>query len=492
MRRLLLISAFMLLSVALSARGLDSLRREALGGKLSEYFGAIRLEPLPVQEAEADFMIEAATDLQVREFVAQWIYDFYLDSPVMGFESVAIHIFDKWFMPGTLKMASDMDFINARIFADFNRMSLLGSKAPLLRMEALDGSFVELFTDADEGDRFRVLYFYDTDCAKCRLETILLRNMISTESFPVDFYAIYAGDDREAWSGYVAERMDVSPGRITHLWDPRLESDFQRKYGVIQTPRLFLITPDGVVAGRGLDVASLSAMLHDMFDYKELTYGSDESSELFDNVFASAARPSMEDVAYLADYVQSNTLEKGDTVMFRQLSGDLMYYLSARTGEGIKEGLSYLLEDKILSRPDVWRSADDSLKVIGFARILDDMLSKARPGTEVVSLKVPGRLVTSAKTKDGSFRLDRLRGRRNVIIFYTEGCEVCDAEKLAARTLVKEEPKSKVLLVNVDGIVNSDPDLAGELFSSFDLSVLPFILETDRKGNILRRYITLQ
>jgi hypothetical protein len=47
-------------------------------------------------------------------------------------------------------------------------------------------------------------------------------------------------------------------------------------------------------------------------------------------------------------------------------------------------------------------------------------------------------------------------------------------------------------MVNVDSIVENDPALADQLFKSFDLTSLPFILQTDKKGRILRRYISLQ
>lgn len=485
---------FLFLALSVQGQGLDSLRREALTGKLGEYFGAIIQEPLAVQAAEADFMIEAASDSLVRQFVAQWIYEHYLQSPLMGSESVAIHVFDEWFLPGKVKMISEMDLLNARIFADFNRMSLIGEKAPGLEMEALDGSFVELYTGSDKGGSYRVLYFYDTDCAKCRIETILLRNMLNTESFPIEFYAVYAGDNRSSWETYVKEKLtvDESEMKVSHLWDPTLDSDFQRKYGVIQTPRLFLIGPDGTILGRGLDTKALSALLHNIFDQVELTYGSKESEELFDQVFALEERPSKDDVIYITEYINANTLERGDTVMFRQLSGDLMYYLASKTGEGYKEGLSYVLDHQILSRGDVWKSQDDSLKVIGYAEILSDLLSKAAPGSVVTDLKLPGVLMTAKKSKEGTFRLKKLGGRENVIIFYTVGCPVCDAEKAAARALVQKDSKAKVLMVNVDSIVENDPVLADQLFKSFDLTSLPFIIQTDKKGSVLRRYISLQ
>jgi peroxiredoxin len=318
--------------------------------------------------------------------------------------------------------------------------------------------------------------------------------MLNTESFPIEFYAVYAGDVRTSWDTYIKEKLVVdSPDvKVTHLWDPTLESDFQRKYGVIQTPRLFLIAPDGTILGRGLDTKGLYAMLHGIFDQVELTYGSKESEELFDNVFALEERPSKDDVMYITEYINANTLERGDTVMFRQLTGDLMYYLASKTGEGYKEGLSDLLENQIFSRGDVWKSQDDSLKVTGYAEILSDLLSKAVPGTVVPDLKLPGVLMTSKKSKEGTFRLKKLRGSENVVIFYTVGCPVCDAEKAAARGLVQKDLKAKVLMVNVDSIVENDPVLADQLFKSFDLTSLPFILQTDKKGRILRRYISLQ
>jgi hypothetical protein len=47
-------------------------------------------------------------------------------------------------------------------------------------------------------------------------------------------------------------------------------------------------------------------------------------------------------------------------------------------------------------------------------------------------------------------------------------------------------------MVNVDEVLHTDPSLASSLFDSFDLSALPYLVETDRKGTILRRYLSLQ
>ena len=499
----LLLLAFVAGSLSLDAQQLDSARREALDRRIVEYFDILKYESIDVQKSEADMMIQASSDSLVRQYVALRIYDHYLGSPVMGAEAVAVHVFDRWFDSGRVRMGDDLDLLNARIHAEFNRQSLIGEKAPELVMETVAGDTVRLFTERErlacKGDRHKVLFFYDTSCSKCKVETILLRNLIDTEDYPVDFYLIYTGDVRSAWESYVNDRFSVEAddSRIVHLWDPELDSDFQRKYGVIQTPRMFLIRPDGVIKGRGLDTFALSQMLRDIFSAPDLEYGRPESEEYYDYLLTITPNRdgmlSEHDVADVSDYLASSAMQAGDTTMCRQFLGDFLYYLSPKTGEWAKEGMRYLIDEYILDRTDIWRSQDDSLKVIGLAQIMDDLLSKSLPGSRISDIKVTGDMLRhDRKIKTGKFSLRKLRGEFNIILFYTEGCHICDAEKAAARELVAEDSRYSVLMVNVDDMISSDPGLANRLFDSFDLTSLPYIIQTDKCGKILRRYITLQ
>ena len=474
----------LLLPMTGAAQQLDSAVQAALGSRLAEYFEALRYESPDVQKAEADFLIESTSDPLVRQYVACSVYEHFVDSPIMGAEAVAIHVYDKWFKPGLISMRSDIEKMNAGIFAEFNRQSLIGMKAPELVMETMEGDSLRLF-----GDRHSVLFFYDAGCAKCKIETILLGNLLATEDYPIDFYAVYAGDDRKAWEAYVADRFDIdaSSTRIHHVWDPQLDSDFQRKYGVVQTPRMFLIGPDQVIKGRGLDTYALAQMLGEVFSHPDLEYGNPQSEKFLDQLLSESV-PSD-----IADHLAGRWLQSGDTTMCRQMAGDLLYYLAPKTGEEVKASMDHLIDEYILGRDDIWKSEDDSVKVIGFAQIMDDLLSKSAPGSRVADIKVPGDLLRHGKKiKSGTFNLRKLKGKNNIIIFYTEGCHICDAEKAAARKLVAENPAYRVLMVNVDRIMESDPSEAEKLFDRFDLSTLPFILQTDRKGVIARRYISLQ
>lgn len=318
--------------------------------------------------------------------------------------------------------------------------------------------------------------------------------------YPVTLYAIYTGDDRDRWNEYVSLQFDFESDavNVVHLSDFELNSDYQRKYGVLQTPMMFLVNPQGVIVGRHLDSHALMIMLEDIFKEVEMEYGSEESESMFDGLLAGlAAEGDGGELTYgnlreVADYIAARTLHQGDTLMFKQLSGDYLYYLAPKSGERFKQGLEYLIDEYIVSRGDVWRTADDSLKIIGLAEFSQELMSKAEVGTRIADLKVPGQLMKDGDSCEGEFRLRKLKGKRNIIIFYTEGCGVCDAEKKAAAALLASaEEKIKVLTINVDEVLSGSGSLSASLFDSFDLSTLPMILETDRKGIITRRYISL-
>ena len=498
MKRLIIIlAAFLAAAVISSAQQLDSAKRVLLDAKLAEYTAAIEREGVQVQKEECDFLIGSSTDSLVRQYVALRLYDHYMSSKVMGAEAVAIHIFDTWFLPGKVSMGDDMDLMAARVYAEFNRQSQIGMQAPELTMEAMGGDIVTLFPSGDNvKDRHSVLFFYDTDCAKCKMESILLSHLLEEEDYPIDFYAIYTGDNRESWEAYVAERFDFPTGRtkVTHLWDPTLDSDFQRKYGILQTPRMYLIRPDQVIKGRGLDTYALALMLNEILAHPDLDYGNPQMDPLFDNLLAHSTETG---VKAAADYLAQSQLHAGDTTMCRQLLGDFLYYLAPKTGQAMKEGTKYLIDEYILGRNDIWNTADDSLKVVGFAEIMDDLLSKSMPGSRIADIKLPGELLTAAKSAKKTMNLRKLKGESNIIIFHTNGCNICAAEIAAARNIIsrldrKQKNKIKVFLVNVDDIMASDPALASKLFDSFDLSSLPFIISTDKKGVIDSRYMTLR
>ena len=464
----------------LCAGQVDSSRLAALDERLEEYFRTLEPERIEVKNEECDLLISSAKDSLLRRHIALKIYDHYLESPVMGDEAVAIHITDKWFAPGLIDMGGDEVLLNAKVYADFNRQSLLGMPAPSVVMETPDGEKVEV---GGHASRYRVLFFYDTDCSKCKLETILLRAKLNARDWPVDVYAIYTGADPDSWREWRQTKFGIRAAKtkVIHLWDPEVLSDYQMKYGVLQTPRMFLLDRSGTIIGRGMDTRALDQLLGIVLADTAYEYGGQASAALMDKLFAADSN-----VMSMAKALESRTLAKGDTSFFKHLEGDLLYWLTSRRDEACKEGTLPFINEYILSRPEIWKTQDDTLKVVGLARMMKDLLSRTPVGSELPDAKeLMSGVVNVSSLRGWTRNWNRLRRKGCYIVFHTEGCPVCKAELAAADSL-----GLRILDVNVDEIMASNPDLAKVLLDTFDLSSMPFILEVGRHGVIRRRYIS--
>ncbi|MBQ9192330.1 MAG: thioredoxin family protein [Bacteroidales bacterium] len=482
MKRLL--TALAALFAALVLRAQDD-RFDALGAKLDEYFAALAGEPLSVQSRECDFLIESCQDSLVRQFVALKIYDHYLKSKIMGDDGVAVHVADTWLIPGKVAMHSDLDLLNAKVFAEFNRQAQLGAEAPLLTLQDPSGAEVTV----PEAGRYTVLYFYDTSCSTCRVETPRLCNFLKNTSFPLTSVAVYVGSDPEEWERYRAVSLDV-PGMV-HLWDPELASDFHRKYGVLQTPRMFLVGPDGTVVGRGLDTPALGMLAEKFSGRESYVYGSREGMSVFERVFAGYGEElKSTDVLDVAAYVAERTYGEGDADSFKHMEGDLLYYLSSQTGETFKDGTLLFIDKYVLGVPDVWTAPEDTAQVLSLARTMKDLLERSPVGSVIPDLKVHGELLRKPclfrkASKKGVFPLRKA----DCLVFYTQGCGRCEETLAAARKLADQG--ARVLLVDMDVLFSERPDEAHLLLDTFDLSGLPYVMQLGSGGVVRHRYLEL-
>lgn len=483
MKRLTVILLSLLVLLPLKAQQLDSAFTAALDSRMEEYFAVLEHEPVQVKISECDFMLESCADSLVKQYVAVRIYDHFLGSNVMGDEAVAVHMVDDWFLPGKVSMYSDLDLLNARVYAEFHRSSLIGKAAPGLELQGMDGSAVA----APSPGAACVLFFYDTACAKCKLEMLRLREFLPQLDVPLEFFAIYTGVSLEQWREFVESRWDFeAPSvRIHHAWDPDLVSDFQMLYGVVQTPQMLLVDASGTIVGRSLDTDALSQLLPAVFP-QAYEYGSDDSMTLFDSLFGGD-EVTAAGILEVAQYIKDSSLERSDSTLCRHMLGDMFYYLMDAPGEEFKIALGTFISLYIDSDPAMWSDPADYRRVVVPSGVCKDLLGRVPTGARIPKMKVRGVLVKDGGPVDLSdvrtYRLRRLRGRPSYVLFHTPGCSTCDAELEAVPGVFEAEPDAVVLLVN--------PEENGtEILDRFDLSVLPFAIRMDRKGTVQRKYIS--
>ncbi len=407
----------------------DSVGLAALDAKLSEYLLALAPQTERVKAGECDFLISSCEDSLLRQRIALRSYDFYITSHLMGDEAVAIHIFDEWFASGKVKMLSDADLMNARVFADFNRSSLLGCAAPRLTLQNMGGG-QEI---APRDGKISLLFFYDTACTKCKVETILMKQLLQGGEYAFDLFAVYTGTSRTEWEEFIKKNygFETPLVNVHHLWDPELSSDFQRLYGVLQTPRIFLVAPDGEIIGRGLDTEAL---------IKLLPYAS-MLQTLYDRCPVGERLP---DVSVSARLLKGRNLRPSSESGFSSASG-----LSA-SGEPV----SSLSNSSQLSPSSGSSERCTALRRAGKARL---------------------------------FQLRRFRGSPGYIFFYSRSCTRCRSQLSKIDSVLSEGRRSRILMVDMDALQREYPDMARDCLDHFDLTILPKVIRVDRRGRVLSR-----
>ena len=276
MRRWLLI--FLLLSLpALALRAQDipeaaqeeQARFAPLDSLLTQFYGALEREEVSVKNTEFDTLIGSCRDSLMRQHVALAVFDHYRFSRVMGEEAVAVHIYDEWIASGKVQPRSEFELFEAERFALENRSTLIGMQAPQITLRTPCGGRRTI----PAGERPAVLFFYSPHCAKCRLETHALPAVLADVEFPMDFYAIDVDTDRRDFRAF--RKAIGTPNknvRITHLWDPRMESTLLLDYGVFSTPKVFMVWKDGEILGRRLEMENLQELIH----YINMLYGQEK------------------------------------------------------------------------------------------------------------------------------------------------------------------------------------------------------------------------
>lgn len=457
---------------------------------VTDWFDSMVYQPVDTIMSRVDSFI-AAMDDSTRATAAGLAFDYYSTSPIMGHESVAVHVADRWFLSGELKWSDESSYPLLYSYAEANRSSLIGCRAPELVMESIDGASVSLRGCTG---RNKVLYFYDNECSTCRRMTPALASLASAyDGEPITLVAVYTQSDKEAWKRYVAEQfgsIDNDKVQIVHLWDPEVESGYHMKYGLLTTPGLFLIDSQNIIVGRKLDADALAGLL-EMRNGEAAGY-----RQLFDEIFASLEPVGEEEIALVADSFCRRT--EADSALFRESFYELYDYLRSMPGYQYQAGAVQTAEKYILGRGEYW--SQEFLSQIGEAVSLFNLNPL---GAKATNLKL--------QTPKGCTRR-MLRGspRYTVLFFHLVRCGDCQAEAAALREMAGHLKEKGVRVICIytgseerlwrDFVEKADDswtclrDAKGRsgMHSLYDIGYVPKIYLLDRDRSIIAKDINAE
>lgn len=462
--------------------------------------------------SRADAFISTGKTPEERARLAYYIYRYYRESKIMGYDEIAVYVADAYFIKGGYTLPDTDAVMEMKLFAQTNRLSLIGMRAPGLTLEDPAGNKVEL---ANGNQDYTVLYFYDDECASCiRTTPALMQYLIrNTEGLNFTVYMIYTQDDRERWMNYLQKA--VHPFKvpdnvnIVHLWDPEMTSDFVTKYGVISTPKMFLLNRQGIIVGRDLTPAALSQVV----DVQESIPTPTEM--IFERIFTPIANTA--DTTLVTKEIDTFFEDSKDNPeFFHELFYTLYQYLKTSASYTLQQGAAYLANKYIAGMPELWETVTFTTTGETKGSVIRADFSSPEDFIDQTALAVlmfyrnpldrPVADLELRTPKNKKFRIYDVKSRYTVLYFYNTDCALCrgvtkdlaemyaeygrDEMEIVAIYTGRDNKWKNYLKENNPGWINLwDRKRASGMFDKYDLIDVPAIYLLDENKNTLAKDI---
>lgn len=460
--------------------------------------------------SRADAFISTGKTPEERARLAYYIYRYYRESKIMGYDEIAVYVADAYFIKGGYTLPDTDAVMEMKLFAQTNRLSLIGMRAPGLTLEDPAGNKVEL---ANGNQDYTVLYFYDDECASCiRTTPALMQYLIrNTEGLNFTVYMIYTQDDRERWMNYLQKA--VHPFKvpdnvnIVHLWDPEMTSDFVTKYGVISTPKMFLLNRQGIIVGRDLTPAALSQVV----DVQESILTPTEM--IFERIFTPIANTA--DTTLVTKEIDTFFEDSKDNPeFFHELFYTLYQYLKTSASYTLQQGAAYLANKYIAGMPELWETVTFTTTGETKGSVIRADFSSPEDFIDQTALAVlmfyrnpldrPVADLELRTPKNKKFRIYDVKSRYTVLYFYNTDCALCrgvtkdlaemyaeygrDEMEIVAIYTGRDNKWKNYLKENNPGWINLwDRKRASGMFDKYDLIDVPAIYLLDENKNTLAK-----
>ncbi len=462
--------------------------------------------------SRADAFISTGKTPEERARLAYYIYRYYRESKIMGYDEIAVYVADAYFIKGGYTLPDTDAVMEMKLFAQTNRLSLIGMRGPGLTLEDPAGNKVEL---ANGNQDYTVLYFYDDECASCiRTTPALMQYLIrNTEGLNFTVYMIYTQDDRERWMNYLQKA--VHPFKvpdnvnIVHLWDPEMTSDFVTKYGVISTPKMFLLNRQGIIVGRDLTPAALSQVV----DVQESILTPTEM--IFERIFTPIANTA--DTTLVTKEIDTFFEDSKDNPeFFHELFYTLYQYLKTSASYTLQQGAAYLANKYIAGMPELWETVTFTTTGETKGSVIRADFSSPEDFIDQTALAVlmfyrnpldrPVADLELRTPKNKKFRIYDVKSRYTVLYFYNTDCALCrgvtkdlaemyaeygrDEMEIVAIYTGRDNKWKNYLKENNPGWINLwDRKRASGMFDKYDLIDVPAIYLLDENKNTLAKDI---
>ncbi len=361
-----------------------------------------------------DYLISLSEDNLVKSSIAGYLFNHFITSHIMGYETVAVYIAKNYFLNNKLEWSGKGGLQMLQFYVEFNENSLIGMQAPQLSLYEYNNAPLSLYSLQS---RYTLIYFFDNECDICREFTPQLREVVKEYDYlNISVYAVFSKNNIEQLAEYLNDNFK-SDGRTKYknwhfVLDITDDSDFNRKYNVIKTPQLFLLDNKKIIIGRELDIKAVKDLL---------TAESDKISYYYTE--AEAFVPKYLQIFDLSD---TNELRDAFEPLFKRLTNDntemynavfyhLFEHLVIQQDQATRDAAVYLAKNYIFPYKEMWFDKNFTEKRV--PQSVKQIMGN-RPGEIVSQIKL-------SNLKGREVNLFPKRVKKQIIFFFDTDCPLC-------------------------------------------------------------------
>ena len=232
--------------------------------RIEEYFSKRLIQVPDSIIPQVDMVLQMAeANHSVYSSVLSQLFNKYVNAEIMGMESLAVHIGEKYVLTGKATWLDSAAIAKVRDYVEHNRYSLIGMQAQELKMQSLAGPFESLYAI---NSPYLMLVFYEPGCGHCKEEMPKYYALFQKyRNQGVQAMAVYTAYKYNDWLKYVTEN---NFNDWINVWDGFNKEDnvsigsrFREYYNVFTTPQVYLLDKDKKIIGRRLNSEVLGQIL---------------------------------------------------------------------------------------------------------------------------------------------------------------------------------------------------------------------------------------
>ena len=233
------------------------LRSPVLYNRLNQYFNRILIQRPDSLIPQVDRIIARAEgNDKVYQYVVIYLLNNYQQANIMGLDEVYVHLAEKYYLSGKAPWADSTLLVKLQERIDHLKPNLIGHKAHDLKMETLDGQWVDLY----EIDKpWVILIFWDPNCGHCKKALPKLYNIYKKyRDKGLEVMTVYIYDNKEVWKKHLEEHDYLD---WINAWDPYQTTRFRFYYDVYSTPIIYVLDKDKKIIAKRIDIDVLKKFL---------------------------------------------------------------------------------------------------------------------------------------------------------------------------------------------------------------------------------------